>query len=699
MAEHEHTNALIDETSPYLLQHAHNPVDWHPWGEEALEKAKEEDKPIFLSIGYSACHWCHVMERESFEDSAMAAFLNEHFVPIKVDREERPDIDRIYMNATQILTGQGGWPMSVFLTPELKPFYAGTYFPPEDKYGRPGFRTVLEHIANLWEEERQRVDRIGEQITDRIESVTSSEGERRTLDRKPLENGLRYWKRQFDGQNGGFGGQPKFPPSMQLRSLLGVYGSEQFAEQDREDAREMVETTLARMASGGMYDQIGGGFHRYSVDDRWLVPHFEKMLYDNAMLTLAYVDAHRATGRDFYRRIADETLGYVAREMTHDGGEAGAPFYSTQDAESEGEEGKYFVWTPESLREVLSEDEAARAEDYWDITETGNFESDWSIPNRLPTLDEEGHGAAFQALPDDIRDIRGKLFEARSERVPPGTDTKVLASWNGLMIRAFAHAGFYLDEPDYLAAAERAAEFILREMVEGDIDGDFELMRTYKDERARITGYLDDYAMFASGLLEIFEATGGRRWLERAERIVDRMIDLFWDDDGGFYYVGEHHENLIIRDKDQVDNATPSGNSVAISDLLRLSLLTGRTELRDKADEALQVFYDRMRKAPQAMGEMLQSLDFHLGGALEIVVVKPDGADDSDLLGVVREAWVPNSVRVLADLAEAEVDEWAEVVPLMQGRGGEEGKATAYVCREGVCEQPVTTAEDLAEHV
>ncbi|MFB6374254.1 MAG: thioredoxin domain-containing protein, partial [Bradymonadaceae bacterium] len=452
MTDHEHTNALIDETSPYLLQHAHNPVDWHPWGEEALDKARADDKPIFLSIGYSACHWCHVMERESFEDEEIAAYLNEHFVPIKVDREERPDLDRIYMNATQMLTGQGGWPMSVFLTPDLEPFYAGTYFPPEDKYGRPGFRTVLEHLVDLWDDERDRIDRIGDQLSERLEQVATGDEERQPLDEMPLNNALSSWNRRFDDSHGGFGKAPKFPPSMQLRALLGQTRREGVSETDRDRAREIVESTLVPMASGGMYDQIGGGFHRYSVDEHWLVPHFEKMLYDNAMLTLAYVDAYRETGREFHRRIVDETLGYVTREMTHEA-EEGTPFYSSQDAESEGEEGKFFVWTPESLREVLTDREAERAEEYWGITEAGNFENEWSIPNRLHVLDEGGLEAAFEEIPDEVAEIRQKLFDAREERIHPGTDTKVLASWNGLMIRAFAHAGFHLDEPDYIDRA------------------------------------------------------------------------------------------------------------------------------------------------------------------------------------------------------------------------------------------------------
>jgi len=688
-------NRLAGETSPYLLQHADNPVDWQPWDEVALEEARSEEKPIFLSIGYSACHWCHVMERESFEDEEIAEYLNEHFVPIKVDREERPDLDRIYMNATQMIAGQGGWPMSLFLTPDLEPFYAGTYFPPEDKWGRPGFETILEHIAELWEDERDRVEQIGGEITQRIERATSSEGGG-AVDRDPLRRGFESWSRQFDERDAGFGSSPKFPPAMQLRTLLHLWAGEDLDEAERERTLEMVESTLARMASGGMYDQIGGGFHRYSVDERWLVPHFEKMLYDNALLTLAYVDGYRATGRASYRRIVEETLGYVRREMTLEGVEAGAPFFSTQDAESGGVEGKFFVWTPESLREVLDEEEARRAEQYWGITESGNFEEGWSIPNRLHALDEQGDAVFFEELPDEVADIRRRLFEAREQRVAPGTDTKILAAWNGLMIRAMAHAGFHLDEPEYLEAAESAAKFVFEEMVEGPIDGDFELMRTYKDGRARLTGYLDDYAGVAAAWMELFEAGLGIVWLDRAEAMVDRMVELFGDDEsGGFFYTGEQHGDLIVRDKDQLDNQTPSGNSLAAGALLRLALLRDRPGLRDRAEEALEAFYPRMVEAPRAMGEMLQWLDFHTDDPLQIVSVVPEGNDGRPFREVLRESYLPNAVRVPVDLGSFDLEDWAERVPVAAGRRPVEGEATAYVCRAGACRRPSTDPEEF----
>jgi hypothetical protein len=486
---------------------------------------------------------------------------------------------------------------------------------------------------------------------------------------------------------------------MQLRLMMQVSARPEIDEDEREALRGMSEVTLARMASGGMYDQIGGGFHRYSVDEQWLVPHFEKMLYDNALLTLAYTDAHRIEGRDFYRRIVSETLEYVEREMVHRQSDAGTPFYSTQDADSEGEEGKYFVWTPDTLREVLDDQQAERAADYWGITEEGNFEEGWSIPNRLEALDAEGHAAAFDQLPDEIREIRRTLFQARQERVAPETDTKVLAAWNGLMIRAFAYAGFYFDDPGWVQTAESAAEFVCAEMIDGELDGDFELMRTYKDGRARITGYLDDYAGMCGAFVELFEATGDRAWLERAERMADRMIELFGDEEGGFFFAAEHHDNLIVRDKDQIDNATPSGNSLAIGALLRLGLLTGDDAYRERAAGALETFYPRLEQTPQAAAEMLQGLDFLLGEPVESVLVEPDGTDMSTLVDALRETYVPHGVRIPVRLSEAGLETWAAAIPLVEGRQPVDDEPTAYICRGGTCRRPVVDPDELAEQL
>lgn len=696
MTEHAHTNRLIDETSPYLLQHAHNPVDWYPWGDEALEKARREDKPIFLSIGYSACHWCHVMERESFESEAIAEVLNEHFVSIKVDREERPDLDNIYMNAVQVMTSQGGWPMSVWLSPDLTPFYAGTYFPPADRYGRPGFTSVLQQLIDAWENDRDKIEEVGRRISDRLADIEKPGDASERLDREPVEQAFVEMQRTFDGQHGGFGEAPKFPPSHQLRLLLHVWGDLNAGEHQREEALAMAEVTLARMASGGMYDQLGGGFHRYSVDEKWLIPHFEKMLYDNALLADAYVEAWQATGRAFYRRIACETLDYVLREMVDESQGDKQPFYSTQDADTEGEEGKFFVWSPSELEAVLGEKDAQKAANYWGVDPGGNFEHGKSALNRLHHLDKRGHEAAFDRVPGDIEAIRDKLFEAREQRVKPGTDTKILAAWNGMMIGAMAKAGFAFDEPKYIHAAERAVDFVLDEMVEGNLQSDFGLMRTYKDGRARFPGYLDDFAWIAAGLMDLFEATGDLARLEQAESFVQRMVELFLDPAGGFFYTAEHHKNLIVRQKETYDGATPSGNSIAVMNLLRLAELRGREELREMADEALRTFYDKMSRIPTGMSEMLQALDFHTEGPTEVVLVEPDGEAD-EMRGVMRTSFVPNMVRVLARLDGRGLDEWAKAVPLCEAREAKDGQPTAYVCFEGACQQPTTDVGEFGE--
>jgi len=714
-------NRLVDETSPYLLQHAHNPVDWYPWGNEAIETARDEDKPIFLSIGYSACHWCHVMERESFEDDEVAGVLNEHFVSIKVDREERPDLDSLYMDAVQMMTGQGGWPMTVFLDPEtLKPFFAGTYFPKADKFGRPGFKSVLNHIREIWTNERQQVQSVGRKVMNRIEQAASpAQGD--APDRGPLASAYQRMDGTFDETYGGFGQAPKFPSAMKLRFLLHVWSDDEFDEADRDRALEMTETTLAWMTSGGMYDQIGGAFHRYSTDERWLVPHFEKMLYDNALLARTCTDVWRATGRASYARTVRETLDWAIREMTatdessaDDESRASGGYYSTQDADSEGEEGKFFVWTPDQVRDALDGDEtegdAEGACQWWDITKTGNFEGD-SIPNRLHALESEGPEAAFEPRPEGIDELRAALFEARESRVAPDTDTKRLAAWNGLMIASMAEAGFALDESAYLNSANQAAEFIAREMVAGELLGaddssssesseSIRLMRSFKDGRARFPGYLDDHANMALAMATMFETTGERRWLRASELLCEEMIALFWDDDeGGFFYTAEHHDDVVVRQKEIIDNATPAGNSVATEVLVRLSLLTDRPEWHEMAGETLSVVGERLEQAPRAMGQMLQSLDMWLDDPLEVVILAPEEADNHEaMMRVVRETYVPNMVRVLVDASEGdELAAYADHVPLVEGREPRDGQTTAFVCQRGTCKRPTTNADELRE--
>lgn len=665
-------NRLADETSPYLQQHAHNPVDWYPWGSEALERAREEGKPIFLSVGYSACHWCHVMERESFEDAEIAAFLNEHFINIKVDREERPDVDKIYMDAVQLMTGQGGWPMSVFLTPELEPFFAGTYFPPEDRWGRPGFMSLLHQLVDIWNTDPEKVERVTSQVTDRLQLLAQTETSDATLDLEPLKGAFRHFHTEFDSLHGGFGGPPKFPPSMQLRLLLHIATDEQRPEAPRDASLDMVEQTLVHMASGGMYDHIGGGFHRYSTDREWLVPHFEKMLYDNALLVAAYTETYQVTGRPFYARIVRESLAYILREMTADAG----GFFSSQDADTDGEEGKFFVWTPASLRDAIGAD-ASMVCTYWGIEPGGNFEGE-SIPNRLYAIDADWT-LAFDEEPAHIEALRQRVFEARAERTKPGTDTKVLCAWNGLMISAFARAGAVFGEQDWLDAGRRAADFIDREMRDGD-----GVFRTHKDGRARFPGYLDDFVCYALGCFDLFEATSQLRWLDVAEQLTDRAIELFWDDDGGaFYYTAEHHTDLIVRQKESFDSATPASNSTAANLLLRLSAATGRTEFRDRADALLRTYYAQMEKAPQSLCEMMQALDMHVSGPTEVVCVTPDGQTS-----LSNEAW--REFRANGIVFDATGDDYAARVPVAQERPAVDGKPTVYVCRDGVCELPVT---------
>src|SRR5215213_5399398 len=556
------TNRLASETSPYLLQHAENPVDWYPWSEEALARAREEDKPILVSIGYSACHWCHVMEHESFENPEIAAKMNDLFINIKVDREERPDLDAIYMTAVQALTGHGGWPLNVFVTPDGVPFYGGTYWPPEDRMGLAGFTKVLEAVSDAYQNRREEVLENAEQIREYLTKAT--EATPRADDLKPaiLDEALRGQSRSFDGENGGFGGAPKFPQPATLEFLAKYY-----RRTDDDRAAKMLRLTLDKMAAGGMYDQIGGGFHRYAVDAVWLVPHFEKMLYDNAQLVRVYLDAYRAFGDENYRRVVTETLDYVVREMT--GPEGG--FYSTQDADSEGEEGKFYVWSPTEIAEVLGPDDARVVARYYGVTPGGNFEghSIFNVP-RPPAAVANELGISVDRLTDVVASARPKLYAAREQRVHPGRDEKALTSWNGMMLRAFAEASRTLSRADYRDVARRNAEFLLSKLRR-----DGRLLHTYKDGQAKLNGYLEDYANLIDGLIALYEATFERRWIEEAISLTNTMVAEFTDAEGiGFYDTGASHETLVSRPRELHDGATPSGNSVAISVLLKLAVMT-----------------------------------------------------------------------------------------------------------------------------
>jgi uncharacterized protein YyaL (SSP411 family) len=707
---HAHTNRLIHETSPYLLQHAHNPVDWYPWGEEALRKAQAEGKPILLSVGYSACHWCHVMERESFENEDIAALMNKYFVSIKVDREERPDIDSIYMQAVQAITHQGGWPMTVFLTPDGRPFYGGTYYPPADRqYGRqtmPGFPRILMSIAQLYEQQRQDVEEQANQLVDflRQGSNASLRGRGGKLDEAaPLElldRASREIATTFDVRYGGFGSAPKFPNTMALEFLLRVYLHKQNgeisaqSEQDtrpgskkRYSEREIIESSLQHMANGGIYDHLGGGFHRYSVDAEWLVPHFEKMLYDNALLSRLYLHAYLVTGDLFYRRIVEETLDYVAREMTSpEGG-----FYSTQDADSEGEEGKFFLWTSEEVEQLLAPQDAAVFMRYYDVTRQGNFEGK-NILHVVRDVEKLAGQMSVDEVGESLTRSREILFRAREQRIKPGRDEKVLTSWNGLMLRSFAEAARHLGRSDYLQIASNNAEFLLTRLLNHEQGG--RLLRTYKDGRARLNGYLEDYAFLADGLLALYEASGEARWFIEARALMDQAISLFADEqNGGFFDTGKDHEELVSRPKDIMDNAIPSGSSVAVDVLLRLAAFTGEYAYRQRADDYLRPLGDLMVQHPQAFGHVLGALDFALSPVKEFAIIGgKDGGETQALLNVINWRYLPGSVLACASADAAAA---IEAVPLLADRPLKEGHATAYVCQNFVCQAPVTTPQEL----
>ncbi len=596
-------NRLIHENSPYLLQHARNPVDWYPWGEEAFGRARNEDKPIFLSIGYSTCHWCHVMERESFENETIAKILNEHFIPIKVDREERPDIDEIYMNATQIMTGSGGWPNSVWLTPDGRPWFAGTYFPPEDRFGRRGFKKILLALAEYWATSREEVDQQAAQLSDAMQQFASgaSEAGIGSLSRTPVEQAIAALRSSFDDKRGGFGGAPKFPPHGSLRLLLHEY-----KRTGDESLLEMVTLTLDAMAEGGIHDHVGGGFHRYSTDERWLLPHFEKMLYDNAQLSRTYVDAFLIIGDPRYRAVAEQTYDWVLREMTDEQG----GFYSALDADSEGEEGKFYLWSRAEIISILGEERGDRFCRVYGVEETGNFRDPATghapgtsilyLPRSLDvTAEIEKMGA--DDLSAQLTEDRRTLLDVRERRIWPHLDDKVLTSWNGLMIGSLAYGGHHLGKPEYIAAAEKAADFILTRMRDGD-----RLLRSFRNDRASVAAYLDDYAFLADGLLDLHAVTGNQRYLDEAMALVSTLIKHHHDRaGGGFFFVADDHEDLLTRSKDPLDKAIPSGNGVAAGVLVRLSELTGDDKYRDLARTTLRTFVNFMERAPRGTESLI----------------------------------------------------------------------------------------------
>ena len=680
MTEHKHTNRLADEASPYLLQHRHNPVDWYPWSPEAFERARAEDKPLLLSVGYSACHWCHVMERESFENEEIAALMNQLFVNVKVDREERPDVDQIYMQAVQSMTGHGGWPMTVFLTPEGVPFYGGTYFPPEDRHGMPAFPRLIQGVAEAYRARRGEVVEAGKQLLEQMKQGERLRGSATILTDDILFQAYQALSGDFDAREGGMGRAPKFPQPMNWELLLRVWKRTGNAR-----ALEMVRLTLTKMARGGMYDQLGGGFHRYSVDGQWLVPHFEKMLYDNGQLASLYLHGWLATGDTEYRRICEETLDYILREMTH----ASGGFFSAQDADSEGVEGKFFVWTPEEIAAALPDAEMARAAlVYWGADDEPNFEghSILFVP-RDPARVAEELGVPVERLAGLIADARRRLYAAREARIHPGLDDKVLAAWNGLALAAFAEAGRALGRPDYIAAAVKNATFITTQMKDGE-----RLLRSWKDGPSRIKGYLEDYAMVGAGLLVLYEATFDRRWLDESRRLADQALLLFWDQgEEKFFDTGADQETLVVRPRNLFDNAVPSGTSVAIEWLLKLAVLFGEDRYGALALKALRPMADLMTRYPSGFGRYLSALDFHLGPVAEVALVWPDGSGPGNLAETAFGRYMPNRV-VVGALAGSPA---GMGLPLLGDRPAISGKPTAYVCRRYVCQLPVTDPAGL----
>jgi uncharacterized protein YyaL (SSP411 family) len=657
-------NRLANETSPYLLQHANNPVDWHPWGSEALERAKSENKPILLSIGYAACHWCHVMEHESFEDGPTAAIMNEWFVPIKVDREERPDLDAIYMQAVQAMTGHGGWPMTVFLTPEGVPFYGGTYFPKEDRHGMPSFTKILQAVANAYQQKPDDIQRTIASVREMYASTTAATESAGALQLTLLDTAYRALAANHDETNGGFGGAPKFPPTMALDFLLRYW-----ARRGTENALHIVTNTFRHMARGGIYDQIGGGFARYAVDAVWLVPHFEKMLYDNALLVRLGAHLWQATKDEEVRRVTEETIDWALREMrAPEGG-----FYSSYDADSEGHEGKFYVWDASELDSILGDD-APLMREYWGVTEEGNFEG----KNILSAVGD------YRRVAARIGAAKNKLYDVRKARVWPGLDDKVLASWNGLMVRGIAEAARAFQRDDYRSAAIESGEFLFTKMVR-----DGRVLRSFKNGDARIAGYLEDHAALGLAAMSLYELTFDGKWLDRARLVATECVRWFWSDDTGtFYDTASDHETLITRPRDVADNATPSGASLAVELMQRVADLFDDENARKLSTYVLETIAPAMARYPTAFGHMLGNADMAINGAVEVAIAGENGR--AELLRTLAEEYVPSLVLAGGD---------PDGVALLNDRHAVDGKATAFVCRNYSCKLPATTVNQLAEQL
>ena len=665
-------NHLAGETSLYLLQHAGNPVDWYPWGEEALGRARTQDKPILLSIGYSACHWCHVMAHESFENNEIASLMNENFINIKVDRDERPDIDSIYMEAVQAMAGSGGWPLTVFLTPEGMPFFGGTYFPPEDRHGMPGFPRVLRAVAEAYHNHRSDIEHTVKQLLGAMSRQIDSSAAVEPLALDILDVAYLALKHNFDKQNGGFGTAPKFPQPMVLEFLLRYFQRSQDTA-----SLEMVELTLEKMAKGGIYDQLGGGFHRYATDSCWLVPHFEKMLYDNALLSQVYIHAYLATGKQLYRSIAEETLDYVLREMTDPKG----GFYSTQDADSEGIEGKYYLWTLKEIAEAVGEKHSRITNDYFGITTEGNFEG----RNILHVANE-----SMPEVASIIEQAKASLLKRREQRVKPGRDDKILASWNGLMLASLAEAACVLDRQDYLAAAVTNGSFLLNSMIAGGY-----LRHTHKDGVAKIDGYLEDYALVIEGFLGLHQATFRGDWLRQAIGLAEAMIEQFWSEaTSTLYDANEVHKDLFIRPRNIYDTSLPSGSSAATSVLLRLAALTGKERFKQIASRSLRSMREFMERHPLGFANWLCALEFYLSAPKEIAIIGPrNNPATEDLLRTLYAMWLPN--KVIAACDPNDPTRLSEL-KLLVNRQMINNQPTVYICERYICKTPVTDSASLS---
>ncbi len=699
--KHERVNRLIDETSPYLLQHAHNPVDWHPWDEEALTKARKENKPIFLSIGYAACHWCHVMEKESFENKEIADILNENFISIKVDREEHPDLDEIYMTAVIAISGSGGWPMSVFLSPDLKPFYGGTYFPPEDKWGRMGFKNLLLRIGEFWSDDRSRVkllldaETLKGLVEQRASTAVPVDG-KIAFDEELLDHAVRQLEVSFDAQWGGFSAAPKFPPSNAISLLL-----RDFHYKGNKRSLEMAAFTLDKMYEGGMYDHLGGGFHRYSVDQEWLVPHFEKMLYDNAQLAVAYIEAYQVTGNRRYAFVAHEIFEYAMTDITDNTG----GFYSTEDADSQGKEGLFYLWSRDEVARLLDKEDAEIFSFFYNLKDEGNFPSPEEYHTGLNILHirkdirtvAEALGMTKEELEKRLTSARQKLLKVRNKRERPGLDDKIIASWNALMISALARGHQVFDDRKYLASAERAATFMMERMRTKD----GKLFRTFRKEKAKFYAYLEDYAYTARSFIDLYEAGFDEKWLFASEELVEQILTQFWEEkSAALFNTSQLHQNLIVRTRSENDSAIPSPVGVAAESFIRLSKLLGRKDLLDKAHRILLANHSQMEKAPQGYISLLKNVDLLFHPPQEIAIVgQKDAADTKRLLKAIHGRFLPHRVIAFLDPNSVEAERLSKKMPILAGRTLVQGKAAAYVCHNFTCQLPVTSPEDLIKQL